>query len=293
MQTIAAALHNLNVQQQPPVRDNVERASNNDAEDDDEANLFAAAAAEHVNPFAPLNDRVLAQDNIRGAAAVVPWETGFKTEIPEFHGNSSAEELLDWIVTVEEILEFKRAPMERCVPLLTMRFRNRAAAWWIQLKTTRARLGKPKIMSWDKLKSKLKKTFLPYNYDQLMFQRLHHIRQGTRSVAEYSQEFFLLLTRVDIQDSERQLVARFTAGLRQQIQHTINLFNPLTLSEAHQQALTIESQTKSNYSWSASRTTRPIQQPQSTNLADDSLPQQAKTALVPLTDKTTTRPSSL
>ena len=293
MQTIAAALHNLNVQQQPPVRDNVERASNNDAEDDDEANLFAAAAAEHVNPFAPLNDRVLAQDNIRGAAAVVPWETGFKTEIPEFHGNSSAEELLDWIVTVEEILEFKRAPMERCVPLLTMRFRNRAAAWWIQLKTTRARLGKPKIMSWDKLKSKLKKTFLPYNYDQLMFQRLHHIRQGTRSVAEYSQEFFLLLTRVDIQDSERQLVARFTAGLRQQIQHTINLFNPLTLSEAHQQALTIESQTKSNYSWSASRTTRPIQQQQSTNLADDSLPQQAETALVPLTDKTATRPSSL
>uniref|UniRef100_A0A0D3DKW1 Uncharacterized protein n=1 Tax=Brassica oleracea var. oleracea TaxID=109376 RepID=A0A0D3DKW1_BRAOL len=113
MQTIAAALHNLNVQQQPPVRDNVERASNNDAEDDEEANLFAAAAAEHVNPFAPLNDRVLGQDNIRGAAAVVPWETGFKTEIPEFHGNSSAEELLDWIVTVEEILEFKRAPMER------------------------------------------------------------------------------------------------------------------------------------------------------------------------------------
>uniref|UniRef100_A0A0D3E466 CCHC-type domain-containing protein n=1 Tax=Brassica oleracea var. oleracea TaxID=109376 RepID=A0A0D3E466_BRAOL len=144
-----------------------------------------------------------------------------------------------------------------------MRFRNRAAAWWIQLKTTRACLGKPKIMSWDKLKSKLKKTFLPYNYDQLMFQRLHHIRQGSRSVAEYSQEFFLLLTRVDIQDSELQL------------------------------ALTIESQTKSNYSWSASRTTRPTQHQQSTNLTDDSLPQQAETALVPVTDKKVTRTSSL
>uniref|UniRef100_A0A0D3E467 Uncharacterized protein n=1 Tax=Brassica oleracea var. oleracea TaxID=109376 RepID=A0A0D3E467_BRAOL len=113
MQTITAALHNLNVQQPPPpARDNVERASNDDDEDDEEVNLFAAAAAEHANPFAPLrNDRVLVQDNVRGAAAVVPWETGFKTEIPEFHGNSSAEELLDWIVTVEEILEFKRAPM--------------------------------------------------------------------------------------------------------------------------------------------------------------------------------------
>lgn len=101
-------------------------------------------------------------------------------------------------------------------------------------------------------------------------------------------KFFLLLTRVDIQDSERQLVARFTAGLRQQIQHTINLFNPLTLSEAHQQALTIEAQTKSNYSWSASRTARPVQQQQSTNLTNDSPAQQAETALVPLTDKTAT-----
>ncbi|XP_013617438.1 PREDICTED: uncharacterized protein LOC106323941 [Brassica oleracea var. oleracea] len=144
------------------------------------------------------NNRVVAQANVRAAAADVPWETGFKTEIPEFHGNSSAEELLDWIATVEEILEFKRAPMDRCVHVLTMKFCNRAAAWWIQLKSTRARLGKPKITSWDKLKSNLKKTFLPYNYDQLMFQRLHNIRQGSRSVADYSTEFFLLLTRVDI-----------------------------------------------------------------------------------------------
>uniref|UniRef100_A0A0D2ZZQ9 Retrotransposon gag domain-containing protein n=1 Tax=Brassica oleracea var. oleracea TaxID=109376 RepID=A0A0D2ZZQ9_BRAOL len=141
-----------------------------------------------------------------------------------------------------------------------MRFRGRAAAWWSQLKATRARLGKPKILSWDKLKSKLKKTFLPYNYDQLMFQRLHTIRQGTRSVADYSTEFFLLLNRVDIQDSECQLVARFTAGLRQQIQHTLNLFNPLTLSEAHQQALTIEAQTKSSFSsWTNARSSRPNQ----------------------------------
>lgn len=115
------------------------------------------------------------------------WETtSFKTETPEFHGNSSAEELLDWIVIVEEILEFKRAPMERCGPVLTMRFRGRAPAWWSKLKTTRACVGKPKVLAWKKLKSKLKETFLPFNYDQIIFQRLHNIRQGTRSVAEYS-----------------------------------------------------------------------------------------------------------
>lgn len=63
---------------------------------------------------------------------------------------------------------------------------------------------------------------------------------------EYSTEFFLLLTRIDIRDSEQQLVARFVGGLRQQIQHTLNLFRPLSVSEAHQQALTIEAQTRGN-----------------------------------------------
>uniref|UniRef100_A0A0D3E7H1 Retrotransposon gag domain-containing protein n=1 Tax=Brassica oleracea var. oleracea TaxID=109376 RepID=A0A0D3E7H1_BRAOL len=246
MATITATLQTLNVQRPPPPPARVE-PNDTDSEDENEEDDPIAAAVDD-NPFAPLRiNRDIAQDNAPVAAADTQWTTGFKTEIPEFHGNTSAEELLDWIVMVEEILEFKRAPLERCVPLLTMHFRGRVAVWWTQLKTARARLKKPKITSWDKLKSKLEKTFLPYNYDQLMFQRLHTIRQGTRSVAEYSTEFFLLLTRVEIQDSERQLVARFTAGLRQQLQHTITLFHPLPLSEAHQQALTIEAQTKSSF----------------------------------------------
>jgi len=103
----------------------------------------------------------------------------------------------------------------------------------------------------------------------------------------------LLLTRVDIQDTKRQLVARFTAGLRQQIQHTITLFNPLTLSEAHQQALTIESQTKGNFSWYASPSTRPSQQQPSSSTTNDAPPLQTNTAVVPFTDKTQTWPSSL
>ncbi|XP_013624595.1 PREDICTED: uncharacterized protein LOC106330711 [Brassica oleracea var. oleracea] len=256
MANITTALQALNVQRPPPPppRENVERDHDEEEDEDDDAAAFAAAVDD--NPFAPLrNSRALAQDNAPVAAADNQWTTGFKTA--EFHGNTSAEELLDWIVTVEEILEFKRAPLERC------------------------------------LKSKLNKTFLPYNYDQLMFQSLHTIRQGTRSVAEYSTEFFLLLTRVDIQDSERQLVAHFTAGLRQQIQHTINLFHPLTLSEAHQQALTIETQTKSSFSWTTTRPSRSATLQQQQNPTEDVTPTKPETALVPLADTRNNRPSSL
>lgn len=48
-------------------------------------------------------------------------EQGFKYELPEFHGRHSAEGFLDWIVTVEDTLEFKRVSLERCVPMIEMR----------------------------------------------------------------------------------------------------------------------------------------------------------------------------
>jgi hypothetical protein len=35
------------------------------------------------------------------------WEVGMRIEIPEFHGVLQPEELLDWLATVEEVLEFK------------------------------------------------------------------------------------------------------------------------------------------------------------------------------------------
>lgn len=70
------------------------------------------------------------------------------------------------------------------------------------------------------------------------------------------------------------------------------MFHLLTLSEAHQQALTIETQTISNFSWSASRSTRPALQ-QNANPTDTALPQKTETAPVPFTNNTPPRQSSL
>lgn len=73
-----------------------------------------------------------------------------------------------------------------------------------------------------------------------MFQKFQNLRQGSRSVDDYATKFFRMINRVELRDSEQQLVMRFVGGLRQQIQHTLNLFRPQTISKAHQQALTIE-----------------------------------------------------
>lgn len=51
-----------------------------------------------------------------------------------------------------------------------------------------------------------------------------------------------MFARTEIAESPSQLVSRYIAGLRLQLQDVLNMFDPLTVSEAHQQALQAEEQ---------------------------------------------------
>ncbi|KAL5831601.1 hypothetical protein ACOSQ4_016955 [Xanthoceras sorbifolium] len=168
------------------------------------------------------------------------WESGMRTKIPEFQGNLSPEEFLDWLGVVEEILEFKNVPANARVALVATRLRGRAAAWWQQLKLTRTRIGKTKITNWEKVVRKLRAEFLPHNFQRLMYQKLQNLCQGLRTVDDYTTEFYQLIVRNDIQETQDQLVSRYCGGLRAQIMEVVNLFDPITVSEAHQRTLQIE-----------------------------------------------------
>lgn len=99
--------------------------------------LFEEWEQDNHNPFARMN-RFADNDNVnhnrRGYQAGRVdqpdnrWEAAFKVEIPEFHGGSRGDALLDWMVSVDEILDFKQVPEERRVPLVAMRFRGHAAS---------------------------------------------------------------------------------------------------------------------------------------------------------------------
>ena len=59
---------------------------------------------------------------------------------------------------------------------------------------------------------------------------------------DYSTEFYAFLARVDLSESPLQLVSRYIGGLRLQLQDVLNMFDPLTVSEAHQRALQAKKQ---------------------------------------------------
>lgn len=139
----------------------------------------------------------------------------------------------------------------------------------------------------------MQKKNLPYNYDQLMFQKFQNLRQGNRSVDEYATEFFKMITSVEIRDTEQQLVMRFVGGLRQQIQFTLNLFRPESISEAHQQALTIEAQNRNNSQpWGTARQPRQ-DQAQTPVGSSTTLTSQPETAIVPTDPAKQQRPGGL
>lgn len=53
---------------------------------------------------------------------IIECESGFKLKLPEFTGDLQPEEFLDWINTIEELLEFKEVPDQRRVSLVATRF---------------------------------------------------------------------------------------------------------------------------------------------------------------------------
>ncbi|KAI9192436.1 hypothetical protein LWI28_022920 [Acer negundo] len=162
------------------------------------------------------------------------------TEVLKFRGSMQPEDFLEWIGIADEIMEFKRVPTNERVALVATRFQGRAEVWWQQFKLARNRAGKPKLSDWEKMKRMLREEFLPHNFTRLMYQILQNLRQGMRFVDEYTTEFYELLVRNDIEETQDQLVSRYCGGLHIQILDMVNLFDPVTVTEVHQRALQLE-----------------------------------------------------
>ena len=77
--------------------------------------------------------------------------------------------------TVERIFDFKEVPEEGKVKLVALKLRKYASLWWTNPRAKRVSLRNDKIITWDKMKSKLKSQFLPPSYVQESYSQLHHL----------------------------------------------------------------------------------------------------------------------
>jgi Retrotransposon gag protein len=121
---------------------------------------------------------------------------------------------LDWATAIDEILSLKEAPPDKQVSLITIRFRDRAAAWWQSYRYRRYLDGLPLLNGWRELKQEMTKEFLPLNFRQTLYQPLQWLIQESKSVEEYTMDFYRLVACNQLRESPKQLVARYLHGLQ-------------------------------------------------------------------------------
>lgn len=129
----------------------------------------------------------------------------------------------------------------------------------------------------------MRRAFLPYNYERTLYNKLQSLCQGTRTVDEYATDFFHMVARTTLIETDDQLVSRFIGGLCYQIQVAMQQFNPLTVSEAHQRALAMENQYRSTWNTGSTRNRASSQNVDSGTATSSDTSQAKSTSIRPAT----------
>ncbi|PWA99283.1 hypothetical protein CTI12_AA010070 [Artemisia annua] len=176
--------------------------NNEDSNDDEENPFFHSSSSEEVEGYNYQNR--VRRNKFR--------EFDIKVDIPEFEGRMQPDEFLDWLHTVKRVFDFKEVSDERIVKLVALKLRKYASLWWENMKRQRVREGKRPIRSWEKMKRELKRRFMPDDYRQDCFLKLHNLKQKELSAEDYTAESDHLMIKCDVVEPEEQTIARYLGG---------------------------------------------------------------------------------
>jgi hypothetical protein len=146
-----------------------------------------------------------------------------KMDIPFYEGNLDAEELLDWIRSLDTYFNYEDVEEDKKVRHAVTRLKGHAALWWDKLQADRRCKGKKKIKSWDQMIAKMKAKFIPRYYQITLFRRMQNLRQKLMTVKEYTEEFYRLNIRAGHWESDDEKVVRYMNGLRYNIQDEMSM----------------------------------------------------------------------
>ena len=146
-----------------------------------------------------------------------------KIDLPQFNGQLKIEEFLDWLAEVERFFDYTKITEEKQAKLVAYKLKGSASAWWEQVQATRTRSGKEPVRRWDKMKKLMKTRFLPPDYEQILYQQYQNCKQLSRSISAYTEEFYRLQTRLDLNESEAYSISRYKNGLRWDIEEKLSV----------------------------------------------------------------------
>jgi len=81
------------------------------------------------------------------------------------------------------------------------------------------------------MKSKLKSKFPRPHYLQDNFLKVRHLKQGCKSIEEYTIEFEQLLLKCDLKEDKSQTLIKYLSGLNEEIGHVVEVHPYTSLDE--------------------------------------------------------------
>ena len=98
-------------------------------------------------------------------------------------------------------------------------------------------------MTWEKMKRKLKRKYLPDHYRQEIFLKIHDFKKKDLSVEEYIVEFDnLILKRRELVEPKERTIARYLGGLKYEIAKVVQLQPCWSLNDVSKLALKVKKQ---------------------------------------------------
>jgi len=136
-----------------------------------------------------------------------------RLDVGDFEGTLEPEVCLDWCDRLERFLSWKRTPAHQQVEYVTLKLKGSALTWWGQVERMRYTMGLPPITTWVEFKTQLKKRYVPPDFLQTLYRRYHNLRQDRMTVDEYTDEFLVLQSRLDLREEDHMIVAHYLNGL--------------------------------------------------------------------------------
>ncbi|XP_074263840.1 uncharacterized protein LOC141586485 [Silene latifolia] len=166
------------------------------------------------------------------------------SELPEFVGGTDPEDYLEWERKIERMFEFKDLDDEKCCKYAILRLSRGASLWYEGFKVKRARAGKEKISSWESLKRKLRKRYVPAMYRLTTYRKIAELTQERSSVSDYINELENLTLMGGLEESEDLKMARFLRGLNRNIANSVELQSYADFDSLCNLCLKVEAQGK-------------------------------------------------
>lgn len=197
-----APIRNLN-----PNQEGQEQQPNRDDEPPD-----PDPQVQHQRQREPNNRGRIRDENLISEIKIIP---------PTFAGRADPEGYLAWERRLEHIFDVYRYNEAKKIALAQAQLMEHAITWWDREVAKRRRLHLGPILTWNDVKTYLRRRYVPPNYTRELQKRFRKLFQGPKMVEEYFEEFEMLKNILELGDDEEALMAQFIDGLQENISRKV------------------------------------------------------------------------